>query len=120
MKNKETGELLDYRPGDPVLEGHQVIKRIYRKRNINVLMQKFRAAAKVAKLIGRMQGPRTKKERQGERHEEAAPAKEVAPKVHEGQVAVKQKAKPFVPQVQVPQQTLGVHKFATRAQAPTP
>lgn len=54
LKNKDTGELIDYEHGAPVLEGHQVVKRIYRKRNIKVLMAKFRAAAKVAKLIGRM------------------------------------------------------------------
>lgn len=54
LKNKETGELTDHNPNDAVPVGFTLVKKIYKKRNIGVLMNKWRAAVEVAKLIGKL------------------------------------------------------------------
>ena len=54
LKNKESGEILDYELEDDVPEGWTVVKRIYKRRDVKVLMRKFRSAVYVARLMGRM------------------------------------------------------------------
>ena len=46
--------MIDFTPGGRVPNGFTVVKRIYKKRSIQVLMEKFRAAVEVAKFIGMM------------------------------------------------------------------
>lgn len=57
LKNKETGEVVDYEVGQPIPVGHVVVKRIYKKRSTNVLQRKFKAAVRVAASFGRPQKP---------------------------------------------------------------
>ena len=54
LKNSKTGDLIDYDTDQTIPPGYIIVKRIYRKRNIKVLMDKFRAAVEVAKFIGRI------------------------------------------------------------------
>jgi len=54
LKNKESGEILDYELEDDVPEGWIVVKRIHKRRDVKVLMRKFRSAVYVARLMGRM------------------------------------------------------------------
>lgn len=47
LKNKTTNEIEDYVIGQPIPDGYKVVRRVYKKRNINSLMRKFRTAVNV-------------------------------------------------------------------------